>query len=75
MKPAPRTALWAGAPTANVLLIAAHAAGAAAPLYLQANPGASPATARDALFNNATTGRATDPGAGSPNRLLYTLFF
>ncbi len=52
----------------------AHVAGAAA-LYLQANPGASPATVRNALFNNATAGRVTNPGAGSPNRLLYTLFF
>ena len=52
----------------------AHAAGVAA-LYLQANPGASPSTVRNAIFNNATTNRVTNPGTGSPNRLLYSLFF
>ena len=52
----------------------AHAAGVAA-LYLQANPGASNATVRNALVNNSTTNRITNVGTGSPNRLLYTLFF
>ncbi|HYN84705.1 MAG TPA: S8 family peptidase [Pyrinomonadaceae bacterium] len=52
----------------------AHVSGAAA-LYLQANPGATPAAVRNALFNNATVGKVTNPGTGSPNRLLYTLFF
>jgi subtilisin family serine protease len=51
-----------------------HVAGAVA-LYLQANPGASPATVRNALVNNATTNVVTNAGTGSPNRLLYTLFF
>ena len=51
-----------------------HVAGAAA-LYKQANPGASPATIRNALVNNATTNVVTNAGTGSPNRLLYTLFF
>jgi subtilisin family serine protease len=51
-----------------------HVAGAAA-LYLQANPGASNATVRNALVNNATTNVVTNAGTGSPNRLLYTLFF
>ena len=51
-----------------------HVAGAAA-LYKQANPGASPTTIRNALVNNATTNVVGNPGTGSPNRLLYTLFF
>ena len=51
-----------------------HVAGAAA-LYKQANPGASAATIRNALVNNATTNVVTNAGTGSPNRLLYTLFF
>jgi hypothetical protein len=49
-----------------------HVAGAIA-LYLQTNPGASPATVTQALVNTATTGVVTSPGSGSPNRLLYTL--
>ena len=51
-----------------------HVAGVAA-LYLQSNTGASPATVRNAIVNNATTGRLTGIGTGSPNRLLYSLFF
>ncbi|MFL6130419.1 MAG: S8 family peptidase [Mycobacteriales bacterium] len=50
-----------------------HVAGGAA-LYLSANPGASPATVQQALKDNATLNHITNPGAGSPNRLLYTLF-
>ncbi|MEV6956643.1 S8 family peptidase [Streptomyces sp. NPDC051183] len=50
-----------------------HTAGAAA-LYLAANPGATPAQVRDALVNNATSGKVQDPKTGSPNKLLYTLF-
>jgi subtilisin family serine protease len=49
-----------------------HVAGAAA-LYLAGNPNATPAQVRDALVNNATSGKVTNPGSGSPNRLLYTL--
>ncbi len=51
-----------------------HVAGVAA-LYKQANPSASPATIRDAIVNNSTTNRLTGIGSGSPNRLLYSLFF
>lgn len=49
-----------------------HVAGAAA-LYLAGNPSASPATVRNALVSNATSGKVGNPGAGSPNLLLYTL--
>ena len=48
-----------------------HVAGVAA-LYLQGNPGASPASVASALTGNATTGKVTSAGSGSPNRLLFT---
>ncbi len=48
-----------------------HVAGVAA-LYLQANPGASPATVSGALTGGATLNKVTSPGTGSPNRLLFT---
>jgi len=51
-----------------------HVAGVAA-LYLQANPSASPSTVRGAIVNNSTTNRLSSIGSGSPNRLLYSLFF
>ena len=35
-------------------------------------PAASPAQVRAALIDNATTGVVTNPGTGSPNRLLFT---
>ena len=48
-----------------------HVAGVAA-LYLQGNKSASPATVRDALVANATSGVVSNPGRQSPNRLLFT---
>ncbi len=48
-----------------------HVAGAAA-LYLTNNPSASPATVRNWLYSNSTPNRVSNPGTGSPNRLLYT---
>lgn len=48
-----------------------HVAGVAA-LYLQSNTSASPATVRNAIVNNATTGKVTSAGSNSPNRLLFT---
>ena len=51
-----------------------HVAGVAA-LYKQANPSASSATVRNAIVNGATTNVVTNAGTGSPNRLLYSLFF
>ncbi len=50
-----------------------HVAGVAA-LYLQGNASASPATVANAITGNATTGKVTIPGTGSPNRLLYSGF-
>ena len=51
-----------------------HVAGVAA-LYKQFNPGASASTTRNAIVNGSTTGVVTSAGSGSPNRLLYSLFF
>jgi subtilisin family serine protease len=48
-----------------------HTTGVAA-LYLQSNPGASPAQVQSALRANATPGVVVSPGSGSPNLLLYT---
>ena len=50
-----------------------HVAGAVA-LFLQTSPSATPAQAAQAVVNQSTPGVVTGPGAGSPNRLLYTLF-
>jgi subtilisin family serine protease len=50
-----------------------HVAGVAA-LYLQNNPGATPAAVSTAVRDSATTGKVTAAGTGSPNRLLYSLF-
>ncbi|MFV0128014.1 S8 family peptidase [Streptomyces sp. HMX112] len=47
-----------------------HVAGAVA-LHLADNPTATPAQVASALSAAATPGVVTNPGAGSPNRLLY----
>jgi subtilisin family serine protease len=47
-----------------------HVAGAAA-LYLAGNPTATPAQVSSALTTAATSGVVSNPGTGSPNRLLY----
>ncbi|MFG2055086.1 S8 family serine peptidase [Micromonospora sp. NPDC048930] len=49
-----------------------HVAGAAA-LVLGANPSYSPAQVASYLTTNATTGKVTSPGSGSPNRLLFVV--
>jgi subtilisin family serine protease len=48
-----------------------HVVGAAA-LYLESNPGATPAQVASALIDNATLNVVKSGGSGSPNRLLYT---
>ena len=47
-----------------------HVAGVVA-LYLAGSPGASPADVAARLNSVATTGAVSDPGSGSPNRLLH----
>lgn len=51
----------------------AHVTGTVA-LYLDANPAAAPAAVAEAITSNSTADRVTQPGEGSPNRLLYAEF-
>ena len=51
-----------------------HVAGVAA-LYKQFSPGASATTTRNAIVNGSTANVVSNAGSGSPNRLLYSLFF
>lgn len=72
------TSSWSTSNTATntisgTSMAAPHVAGVAA-LYLESNSGASPATVTAALINNSTLNKVTNPGTGSPNRLLYSLF-
>ncbi|MET8830306.1 S8 family peptidase [Streptomyces sp. NPDC004610] len=46
-----------------------HVAGAAA-IYLAGHPGSTPAQVATALVNGSTPSTVTNPGTGSPNRLL-----
>jgi subtilisin family serine protease len=54
-------------------MAAPHVAGAAA-LLLAGSPNLSPASVQTQIKNAATTGVVQDRGAGSPDRLLSTLF-
>ena len=58
---------WSGTSMASP-----HVAGVAA-LYLSTNTGATPSQVASALLVDATTGKVTSAGTGSPNRLLYSL--
>ncbi|MFY1649777.1 S8 family peptidase [Solwaraspora sp. WMMB762] len=51
-------------------MAAPHVAGAAA-LALAANPGYTPQQIRDLLVDDATSNAVSNPGSGSPNKLLY----
>ena len=71
------TSTWFTSDTALATLsgtsmAAPHVAGVAA-LYLQSNPTATPNVVRDAVVDAATTNVVTSAGAGSPNRLVYSL--
>lgn len=55
-------------------MAAPHVSGAAA-LYLQGKPTATPAEVTKAILDSATTGKVTNAGTGSPNKLLYTKGF
>ncbi|HEV2802811.1 MAG TPA: S8 family serine peptidase [Pyrinomonadaceae bacterium] len=54
-------------------MAAAYVAGTAA-RYLSGRPGADPSQVSRALVGNATPDKVVNPGDGSPNKLLYTLF-
>jgi subtilisin family serine protease len=68
------TAAWIGSNTATrtisgTSMAAPHVAGAAA-LVLGNSPGASPAQVWDALDGLSVSGKISNPGTGSPNKLL-----
>ncbi|MCD0176167.1 S8 family peptidase [Deinococcus sp. 14RED07] len=69
------TSTWIGSTTATntisgTSMAAPHVAGAAA--LALANGGSTSSGVTSTLINNATTGKVTGAGTGSPNRLLYT---
>ena len=70
------TSSWYSSDTATntisgTSMAAPHVTGVAA-LVLEDNPSASPATVASTITGGATTGKVTNPGSGSPNRLLYS---
>jgi serine protease len=70
------SAWWTSDTAANTIsgtsMASPHAAGVAA-LYLQGNPGATPATVAAEILASSTADQITDVGSGSPNRLLFSL--
>ena len=67
-----RTSDTASSTLSGTSMASPHVAGAAA-LVLGANPSYSPAQVASYLTTNATTGKVTNPGSGSPNRLLFVV--
>lgn len=70
------TSAWYSSNTATAVLSGTsmatpHVAGVVA-LYLQGHPAATPSTVDTALKGIATLSKVTNPGTGSPNRLLFT---
>jgi len=71
------SAWWTGNSATNTIsgtsMASPHVAGVAA-LYLEVAAVGTPSGVASALVNNATAGVVTNPGTGSPNRLLNTSF-
>lgn len=70
------TSAWVGSNTAvntisGTSMATPHVAGAAA-LILSADSAATPGQVGSALTTTATAGAVSNPGSGSPNKLLYT---
>jgi subtilisin family serine protease len=63
----------AGATISGTSMASPHVAGVAAQ-YLSLNPTASPAAVASALIAASTPNKVTNPGTGSPNRLLFTAY-
>ncbi|CAN5880373.1 hypothetical protein BH24GEM1_BH24GEM1_09240 [soil metagenome] len=72
------TSAWSTSNTATntisgTSMASPHVAGVAA-LVLQGSPAATPSAVTQAIASNATTGKVTNAGSGSPNLLLYSAF-
>ena len=72
------TAAWATSDAAintisGTSMASPHVAGVAG-LYLEANPSDTPTQVMQAILGNATPGLISNPGAGSPNLMLYMGF-
>ncbi|MGQ0839742.1 S8 family peptidase [Actinokineospora sp.] len=70
------TSAWIGGTDATdtisgTSMASPHVAGAVA-LYLEANPDATPADVAAAIVEAATPDKIENPGAGTPNKLLFT---
>ena len=73
------TSAWRTSNTATKVLsgtsmAAPHVTGAVA-LYLEGHPGAAPGSVSYGLLATAGSGLITNPGVGTPNRLVHTLLF
>ncbi|HEV2845164.1 MAG TPA: S8 family serine peptidase, partial [Thermoanaerobaculia bacterium] len=69
--PGTNLTMWNTTPFNGTSAAAPLVAGAVA-RYLQSTPAATPGQAHSYIVNNATTGRLTGIGTGSPNRLLFS---